>query len=729
MVVSLPEEEYRKVLLVKTVVGIAPELISPDAVREAELELKGEGPPEHSIVPMSEVLLGHLPSAYRRLASKPLPWPRLRLVVPLLAFLAGILSNVLSPLGLDKVFGSQRTIHVFVNPIVALILWNILVVGFFIFLHRRSVASVSGNDAPSIRPPISSRLKERQQPELDLPLSVQIVLRPLLRLWAKFVEPVADGIGTSATHARIAGLFLSRYFRVYRQAVMARVEKIINVSAICLAAGAIAGMYMQAVVWDYSFFWKSTLIESPGSRLIIAKILFWPAALILGHSFPGVEEITAMAQWTGVPGAIWIHVFAISAMVYIFLPRAVLIYLNTSEARESSADNAITIDFIYFRKVEIPKHPGKYQPNEFFDLPRKDPLKHTVTLDYFSLDANALSILMSLQAEMIEHDIANTRAGNVLTDTLAAKRTWYLEWLRSVRAGFANLPEAVRPSLYPVESAGFNAALARLPQCTNPFVRELIILELAAFEAYWPIAEGEKGWVETIHDYVKSTPSLSRELAASFLEHASQQLDLPHDRGSVFRSELQGVNRALSGYWKNIAIVAGVGTVAGALTFGIAAPFIGGLIGHTMGLAGMAAVKAGLAAIGCGAIASGGMGIAGGTAVIVGGGALLGMGVGSSVAGMANPAGVLVQAVKIEVFLRCVVAENQNAAQVFEDVLCQLETSIANMESELNNVRLNPGVENGSISEQEEIVKILRTCSRRCSDWAKEKGILLAAKL
>ena len=89
MVVDLPEEDYRKVLLVKTVVDIAPELLSSDAVNEAELALKGENPPEHSLVPMSEVLLDHLPSAYRRLASKSLPWPRLRLAVPLLALLVG----------------------------------------------------------------------------------------------------------------------------------------------------------------------------------------------------------------------------------------------------------------------------------------------------------------------------------------------------------------------------------------------------------------------------------------------------------------------------------------------------------------------------------------------------------------------------------------------------------------------------------------------------------------
>ena len=332
--------------------------------------------------------------------------------------------------------------------------------------------------------------------------------------------------------------------------------------------------------------------------------------------------------------------------------------------------------------------------------------------------------MVSLQSAMIEQDIRNTKAGDFFGDSLTPKRTWYLEWLRLVKAGFANLPEAVRPALYPIESDGFHSALERLSQCSNPFVRELIVLELAAFEAYWPLTAGEKGWAQKVRDLTKSTPSLSRELLAQSLENASHQLGLPKNKGSLLRSELHSVNRSLSGYWKNIAIIAGIGTVAGALTFGIAAPIIGGLIGHSMGLAGAAAVKAGLAAMGGGAIAHGGMGVAGGTAVIFGGGALLGMGVGGSVAATMNPAGVLIQAVKIEVFLRCVVAEYENAKQVVKDVLCQIQTSIARMDDELKSARLNPNTEKECIAEREEIIEILGTCSKRCAAWAKERGLL-----
>lgn len=723
LVIPLPEEEYRKVLMVRTVVSVAPELLSREAVREAELEPKADDPPEHSIVSICEVLLDHLPAAYRRLAVKPLPWPRLLFIVPLLAFLAGALSNVLSPLGLEKVLGPQRTIHVFVNPIVLLILWNIMVVGFFLLLHRRSDAARSPESIASSRSGMPPPHRGRQPAEIDLPIWAQIVLRPLLRFWAMFVGTVAEAVVTPAVHARVAGLFLSGYFRAYRRPIIARLETIANVSAICLAAGAVAGMYIQAIVWDYSFFWKSTLVESPESRLFIARVLFWPAAVILGRSFPGIDAISAMEQGTGSPGAIWIHVFAITAVVYIFLPRLALIYRSATRARNSSTANAISVDFISLQEQEVREHSGIYQPGEFLELLRTESFQKRLTLEYFSLDTNAMSVLTSLQAAMIERDIDNTDAGT-FSDSLTPKRMWYLEWLRLLQAGFAVLPKEVRPSLYTLDSDGFRSALARLPQCSNPFVRELILLELAAFEAYRPLTAVEKGWAQKVWDLTRTTPSLSSELKVRSLENASGQLGLPKDRGALLRAELQSVNRSLSGYWKSVAIMAGVGTVAGALTLGIAAPIIGGLIGHSMGFAGAAAVKAGLAAMGAGAIASGGMGIAGSAAVIFGGGALLGLGVGSAVAATMTPAGVLIQAGKIEVFLRCVVAENENAEQVVKDVLCQLGTSITNMDEELEKSRSNPNAEDERLAEQEEIIGILRSCSKRCADWARERSFL-----
>ena len=104
-------------------------------------------------------------------------------------------------------------------------------------------------------------------------------------------------------------------------------------------------------------------------------------------------------------------------------------------------------------------HSGSYQPGELFERPGDETFQQTVTLDYFSLDANAMSVMVSLQSAMIEQDIRNTSAGDFFGDSLTPKRTWYLEWLRLVKAGFANLPEAARPATVPdrVRQVSFGA--------------------------------------------------------------------------------------------------------------------------------------------------------------------------------------------------------------------------------------------------------------------------------
>lgn len=79
--------------------------------------------------------------------------------------------------------------------------------------------------------------------------------------------------------------------------------------------------------------------------------------------------------------------------------------------------------------------------------------------------------------------------------------------------------------------------------------------------------------------------------------------------------------------WKKVALVGGVAAGGGVVVFltgGLAAPFVGSLVGGAMGLSGAAATSAGLAALGGGALAAGGGGMAAGGMVVSGGLAVLG---------------------------------------------------------------------------------------------------------
>ena len=726
LVVILNENEARKVLLLQAVESVAPELLPEAAIQEAERELTApEEEVGQRILLRAERLLEHLPTAYRLLTAQ-LPWPWLHTVVPMAAFFVGLFSNVLGPEG---------HIHAIVNPMMVLILWNVVVVAFFTIL-RRQTGRVQHTESVSSQTRVLAvpRRPKRRSAEPDLPLPVQLVIWPILKLWAALVElfePVANRIARSAVHVRVGGWFLSRYLRVCRHPILERTHQLLSFSAIVLAAGTIAGMYLRAIVFDYTVVWRSTLIESPETRLSLARLLFWPAAIVLGPYFPNAQTIAEMATDRGTAGAIWIHVFAISAIVYIVIPRSLLVYFAASESRKASKAVPVPVEPMDLERrpgQECPKDGGKQISASHEELAPAEVeiFRRDVTLEHFALDVNATSVMSSLQASLIERDVKNTKARSRFRDTLAFKRDWYQRWRSTVLAGFAAFPEAQRPTLYAADADLFHAGLARLPQSANSFAPQLIALELAAFEAYWPLASDRKGWTHWIGQLVTVAPALDKKLRIEFEAECCRDLGLPVGLIALLRNELQRVNRSLSGFWRNAAIAAGVGTAVGALTFGIAAPFIGGLVGHAMGLAGAAAVNAGLAALGGGAVAAGGLGVAGGTAVVVGGGALLGMGVGS-LGVMMNPASVLIQAVKIEVFLRSIVVNHENAAQIVQAVLSQLRESIARMNDELKEARLNPEAKTSRIAEREKIIEILETCSRRCSSWAIEQKLLAPA--
>jgi hypothetical protein len=157
----------------------------------------------------------------------------------------------------------------------------------------------------------------------------------------------------------------------------------------------------------------------------------------------------------------------------------------------------------------------------------------------------------------------------------------------------------------------------------------------------------------------------------------------------------------------------------GGLTLGIAAPFIGGLVGGAMGLGGAAAVKAGLAALGGGALAAGGFGMAGGTTVLVGGGALLG-GLGTSAiavrAGATSDRGLspdqaMLSAVKIDVFLRRVVLPRDQ--KVFRRIAQRFEAAVAEYEAVLRDLPLREGVTTKDVQQHEEAVRILEKAVTR----------------
>jgi hypothetical protein len=103
-----------------------------------------------------------------------------------------------------------------------------------------------------------------------------------------------------------------------------------------LAAGAVAGMYVRGLFFEYNIVWRSTFIRDPELVALVLDGLLAPAALLL--DWLGWSRGSGASGWTGwpvpdgaaaarlmtpdgVPAAGWIHLYAVSAALFIGIPR------------------------------------------------------------------------------------------------------------------------------------------------------------------------------------------------------------------------------------------------------------------------------------------------------------------------------------------------------------------------------------------------------------------------
>jgi hypothetical protein len=338
---------------------------------------------------------------------------------------------------------------------------------------------------------------------------------------------------------------------------------------------------------------------------------------------------------------------------------------------------------------------------------KKKKLNNGVLTD-FVLDATGWSVIASLQSKLINRDIIATKN----EDKRRRKGNWHGEWQAYVNGSFeeTRTHEQGIPKYFNEYELSTN--LENLCSCkTQAF---LVLLELVAFRAYYPFnSEGSKS--------VKGL-SLDNNTRKEFLNHTAQELGFSFSQVSDLDDAITSTINSITGRWWKMGagVIAGLGL--GALTMGIAAPFIGGLIGGAMGLSGAAATSAGLAALGGGALTAGGFGMAGGTFILVGGGALLGLGVGAtsgSYISYMNEGSALIEAVKLEVFIKEFILSIQKDLDKANSMLESQRRTIERLENEIDQLREDEEENEKRINELEKVVSITKKALSRNKDVVK----------
>lgn len=242
-------------------------------------------------------------------------------------------------------------------------------------------------------------------------------------------------------------------------------------------------------------------------------------------------------------------------------------------------------------------------------------------IDYFKLSGEEQRLLFSLEYYLCNID----REKTVEHESRKNKALWLDSWQKIIESQLSAPLVTDTDELY-----------RRLDEVRNEHLPMqkigIILFEAALFTPYFPLSTDQKE-VAFKYDQIdrrEQIAKLCRTLALS--NHLIEETEKIYTN-ALKEIPAKGLMESIWGTIKENPFLVLTGAVLIAITGGLAAPYIGGIVGASMGLSGVAAVNAGLAFLGGGAIAAGGMGMAGGTAVLIGGGAMLG---GGTACGLAN---------------------------------------------------------------------------------------------
>ena len=257
---------------------------------------------------LSAKLAERYPKAMR--AFEAMRWrPSVGVLLPLLAFIVGAAAEHVA---------DRHRVNILAFPLLGLLLWNFIV---YLLLAARLLVARSG------RPP-------------------GWLQRRLSGFGSTVVARAAGPLAGALTR------FVVDWTKRAAPLLIARAGRVLHLAAALLALGAIAGLYVRGLVFEYRAGWDSTFLDANAVHGILAFFLE-PAARLIGVTFPSAEALVAL-RWsvgTGENAARWIHLYAVTATLAVVLPRLILATSAGWRERRIAAHFPMALDEPYFYRV------------------------------------------------------------------------------------------------------------------------------------------------------------------------------------------------------------------------------------------------------------------------------------------------------------------------------------------------------------------------------------------
>lgn len=254
-----------------------------------------------------------------RAARRGLWRPALAALLPPAALLTGALFERL---------GDSQRINILALPLLGLVLWNLAV---YLLLPLRPLL---------IRLRLAAGARAASRDALGL---LRSGLRRLLeRGTARVSGPLAAPVLAFNNDWRVAGAPLGA----------ARLDWLLHLCAALFALGAVLGMYLRGLLFDYRAVWESTFL-GPATVHALLSTLLGPAAHLIGEGFPSVSELSTLRHppGSGESAARWIHWYAVTVSALVIAPRAVLALIAGWRARRLTQRFPVNLGTPYFRRL------------------------------------------------------------------------------------------------------------------------------------------------------------------------------------------------------------------------------------------------------------------------------------------------------------------------------------------------------------------------------------------
>lgn len=239
--------------------------------------------------------------------------PKLALVLIAVALGVGLTSNAIGP--------TQR-INLLAPPLLGVILWNLAVYAGLLVQALRRRAGRSAAVGPGLLQRAGDKVSAwaGQHPSLKANPALQT--------------------------------FVSDWLQASRGLQTARFAAVLHFAAFMLAAGALAGLYVHGMLLEFRAGWDSTFLGAEAVSRWLSLVL-GPAAAVSGVPLPTAGELEALrfSRGPGENAARWIHLYAITTVAVVLLPRLGLAVASAWQARRLTRQFPVAMDDPQVRRL------------------------------------------------------------------------------------------------------------------------------------------------------------------------------------------------------------------------------------------------------------------------------------------------------------------------------------------------------------------------------------------